>query len=234
MRTMERDPEYIAKQLKLLRKLFGWTQEAVAAAAGLTTRTIEKTESGRHRPDEQTLRSLARALKVEVRVFEKPDPQEEVRARAEMERALRKMVLVHTKPIQTAADFLGAFESRHAFRVDQSQVKSGEALDVVAAMADWIRDLNDTWAECNAVDRLEYARSFADLCEQLEVHGYLCHMGHHQQRRSTSGKPELVFDVGVMSVQTKAGSTGTRYALVELEGDWETLEKDRRPLPSDF
>ncbi|NWG54599.1 MAG: helix-turn-helix transcriptional regulator [Hydrogenophilaceae bacterium] len=54
MQTMERDPEHIAKTLKLLRKTFGLTQENLADAAGVTTRTIEKAESGRHRPDEQT------------------------------------------------------------------------------------------------------------------------------------------------------------------------------------
>ncbi|MDP1751865.1 MAG: helix-turn-helix transcriptional regulator [Reyranella sp.] len=234
METVKRDPEYIAKQLKLLRKMFGLTQDALAEASGLTTRTIEKVESGRHRPEEQTLRSLARALKMDVKVFQKPNPQEETRARAAMERAIRKMVLVRTTPIHTASDFLGAFENRHAFRVDQSQVITEDALDVVAAMTDWVRDLNDVWVDCDSVRRLEYARSFADLCTQLEEHGYLCHMGSHRQRLHHAGKPDLVFDVGLMSIQAASGAAGTRYALVELEGDWETLEKDRMALPPDF
>jgi transcriptional regulator with XRE-family HTH domain len=37
--------------------MFQLTQENLAEAAGLTTRTIEKVESARHRPDEQTPRS---------------------------------------------------------------------------------------------------------------------------------------------------------------------------------
>jgi len=59
---MDRDPAYIASQVKFVRKMFGLTQENLANAAGLTTCTIEKVESGRRRPEEQTLRSLARAL----------------------------------------------------------------------------------------------------------------------------------------------------------------------------
>lgn len=39
METMERDPDYIAKQVKFLRKMFHLTQENLADAAGLTTRT---------------------------------------------------------------------------------------------------------------------------------------------------------------------------------------------------
>ena len=82
MEVMERDPAYIAQQLKFLRKTFRFTQENLADAAGLTVRTIEKLESGRHRPEEQTLRSLARAFKLDVKYFEKPTPEEEARQRA--------------------------------------------------------------------------------------------------------------------------------------------------------
>ena len=58
MDVMERDPVYIAKQVRFARKTFGLTQENLAEMSGLTTRTIEKVESGRHRPEEHTLRSL--------------------------------------------------------------------------------------------------------------------------------------------------------------------------------
>lgn len=98
MEVMERDPAYIAQQLKYLRKTFRFTQENLAEAAGLTARTIEKLESGRPRPEEQTLRSLARAFKLDVKYFEKPTPEEEARQRAEIARAARKTVLVPTDP----------------------------------------------------------------------------------------------------------------------------------------
>jgi transcriptional regulator with XRE-family HTH domain len=101
--------------------MFQLTRENLAEAASLTTRTIEKVESGRHRPDEQTLRSLARALK--------PTPEQEARTHAEMQRALREMVLVPTNPIHTAVDFMNAFAQRHAFRFDTSKVDKEEALE---------------------------------------------------------------------------------------------------------
>jgi len=69
MDSMERDPLYIAEQVKFIRKMHRLTQENLADTAGVSTRTIEKIESGRHRPDEQTLRSLARAVQLDVSFF---------------------------------------------------------------------------------------------------------------------------------------------------------------------
>jgi transcriptional regulator with XRE-family HTH domain len=89
--ALERNPAYIAQQTRSLRKVFRLTQENLAEAAGLTTRTIEKVESGRHRPDEQTLRGIARACNIELCYFDQPTPEEEKRQKAELERAVRKI-----------------------------------------------------------------------------------------------------------------------------------------------
>src|SRR5258707_10385963 len=148
MDTMERDPAYIAQQVRFLRKMLRLTQENLADAAGLTTRTIEKIESGKHRPEEQTLRSLARALKIDIAYFEKPTPEQEARQRAEIERTIRKTVLVPTDPIHTASDFLAAFDQRHAFRFDTSTAKDDEPLEIAASLVDWVKDLNDVWDDC--------------------------------------------------------------------------------------
>jgi transcriptional regulator with XRE-family HTH domain len=231
--TMERDPAYIATQLRLLRKIFRVTQENLADAAGLTTRTIEKAESGRHRPDEQTLRSLARALNMNVTVFEKPTPEQEARTRAEMDRAVRKIVFVRTHPVNTANDFLNEFAQRHAFRFDISQVEKDEALEIAASMMDWIGDLDGVWDDCSMSQRLNYARSFAELCQSIEAHSYTCYMGHHGEKLLERGKTPLVFDVGLLSIQKSEGAAGERFALVHLHGGWESLERDRVPIPPD-
>jgi transcriptional regulator with XRE-family HTH domain len=230
MQTMERDPAFIAQQVKFIRKMYRLTQENLAEAAGLTTRTIEKVESGRHRPEEQTLRSIARAVKIEVRYFDKPTPEQEAQQRADMERALRKIVMVPTNPIRCASDFLAAFGHRHAFRFDTSQVQSDDALEVAASLVDWIKDLNDGWDDCSASEQLECARSCVELSIQLEALGYLCHMGHHKQVLREKQRPDLVLEVGLLSVQKKADGEGTRYALIELEGRWEKVNDDSVPL----
>ena len=96
MDAMDRDPAYIARQVKFLRQWHKLTQENVADMANLTTRTIEKIESGRHRPDEQTLRSLARAFQIDISYFEKPTSDQEATQRSEIARAVRKTVVVPT------------------------------------------------------------------------------------------------------------------------------------------
>jgi transcriptional regulator with XRE-family HTH domain len=233
MQTMERELAFIAQQVKFIRKIYRLTQENLAEAAGLTTRTIEKVESGRHRPEEQTLRSIARAVKIDVRYFDKPTPEQEAQQRADMERALRKIVMVPTNPIRCASDFLAAFAHRHAFRFDTSQVQSDDALEIAASLVDWIKDLNDGWDDCSASDQLECARSCVELCVQLEALCYLCHMGHHKQVLRERQRPDLAFEVGLLSVQKKSDGEGTRYALIELEGRWEKVNDDSLPLIAD-
>lgn len=230
METMERDALYIAQQVKFIRKMHRLTQENLADAAGLSTRTIEKIESGRHRPDEQTLRSIARAVQMDVTFFEKPSPEQEAKQQADMERALRKNVLVATQPIRTASEFLAAFGQREAYRIDMSAITDDAALETAAAMGDWIRDMGDIWEECYMSHRLEYARGFANLCQQIEGLGYLCYMGNHKQQLRQKDRARMIFNVGVMTILPKEGATGTRYALIQLEGAWESMEEDRGPL----
>lgn len=227
MEVVERDPIFIAEQMRSLRKRHGLTQDNLAEAAGLTTRTIEKLESGKHRPEEQTLRSIARALQIDVRVFVRPSPGEQERVSAELERAARKVVLVETRPIHTASDFLGNFDAQDAFRIDMSAVEDDAALGIAGALGDWIRDLGDVWVDCYPSQRIDYARQVAELCGQLRARGYGCYIGSHRQQQRYKDRPPLIFTVCTFSVQPKAATEGVRYALIHLEDGWETLEGDR-------
>lgn len=230
MLAVKRDPTFISQQVKRLRKVQGWTQDSLAQEAGVSTRTVEKLESGRHTPEEQTLRSIARALGVDVAFFDKVSPEEEERRKVEAERVLRKNVLVTTRPIRSASDFLAAFDHMEAYRIDMSAVEDEQALELAAAMGDWIRDLGDVWAETYMSQRLEYARSFAQLCEEIEQHGYLCYMGRHRQQLRQKDRSRLIFTVLVMTILPSGDPADERYALVQLEGGWESMEEDRLPL----
>lgn len=228
MDTMERDPLYIAEQVRFIRKAHRLTQENLADAAGVSTRTVEKIESGRHRPDEQTLRSIARAVQMDVRFFEKPTPEQVERQRADLLLAQRKNVFVPISPVRTASDFLGAFDQREGFHIDTSAVQDGGALDLAAAMADWIRDCGDIWEECYMSQRVEYAREFAQLCKQIEGLGYLCYMGSYRQQLRQKDRSRLVFNVGLVTVLPKGQET--RFGMVQLQGGWESMEEDRVAL----
>ncbi len=231
MKTMERDPAYIAKQVKFLRSHLRMTQDNLAEASGLSLRTIEKIESGRHRPDAQTLRSIARVAGVDVAYFDKPDLAEEERLEARLERALRKTVVVPVSPIHTAKDFLDAFQAPMGFKFDTSSVKESTALDSAAEMCDWISDVMNGWSEVTFTDRLTMARQFSEMCCEIENHGYVCMMGQYRQRLINKGRPDVVANFGLLSILTVKDAKTMRFAMVELEGGWETLQEDRVPMP---
>lgn len=167
---------------------------------------------------------------MDVAFFEKPSPEKEAKQQADMERALRKNVLVATQPIRTASEFLAEFGQREAYRIDMSAISDDAPLETAAAMGDWIRDMGDIWEDCYMSHRLEYAREFANLCQQIEGMGYLCYMGNHKQQLRQKDRARMIINVGVMTILPKEGATGTRYALIQLEGAWESMEEDRGPL----
>jgi len=62
--------------------------------------------------------------------------------------------------IRTASDFLTAFDQGEAFRIDTSAVTDDAALDLAAAMADWITDTAEIRGECYLSQQVEQARVF--------------------------------------------------------------------------
>jgi transcriptional regulator with XRE-family HTH domain len=224
MDTMTRDPEHLAGMLRSLRQLFQMTQEALAASAEVSTRTIEKLESGRHGANEQTLRSIARALNLDVKVFDKPSPEEEQRQKAEIERALRKTAFVTTHPVRSAQDFMAQYGEFLGWHLDTSIIEDDQAEEIAAEMGDWLQDLEMIWCECPPSQRLQYAREFASVCRRLEARGYVCHMGHYRaydRGMNYSGR------FGLLAIRPMEAADGERYAMIPLGGTWEVPKEDR-------
>lgn len=228
METMERNAEYIASQCKYIRKMLALTQENLADAAGLTGRTIQKVESGRHVPEVQTLRSLARALGFDIMIFSKPTPEEEKCQHEEMERALRKTVLVPTSPIKRPNDFYSRNREWHGLLINSSAVKADDALELATTISDWMVETNELWDISTASQRLAYSTEIAELCRELEGLGYLTHFGHLRQKHAKDN--EMILDVGMMTFLPKSGNDGDRYGIVTLEDPWEAPEQDRPKL----
>ena len=228
MEAMEKDAAYIASQCRFLRKMLGLTQENLADAAGLTVRTIQKVESGRHSPEVQTLRSIARGVGFDVALFSKPTPEQEKQQQEEMERALRQTTLVPTSPIKKANDFLSRNREWHAIMINTEAVESEDALALTASISDWMNDLDGIWGISTSSQRLEYSSSIVALCQELEGLGYLTHFGSFRQQHLQD--KELVWDIGLISFLPKADHDGDRYGLVTLDDPWEIPERDRPTL----
>jgi transcriptional regulator with XRE-family HTH domain len=57
--------EQFGANLRLIRRSYGWSQETVAALAGLHRTEVQKLESGKRDPRLRTIVRLARALRVD-------------------------------------------------------------------------------------------------------------------------------------------------------------------------
>jgi hypothetical protein len=197
--------------------------------AGLTTRTIDKLESGRHTPNEQTFKSLCRGLGVASAAFIRPSPDEEARSMAEFAGSLKKVAVVPTKAIKSPNDFLFVRNGCEAFRFEISAVEGDEAQDIAARLVDYITDLMDIWPDLNFVERLTYAREVIEIGKALGKLGYSCFAGSHRER--LPGKKPLTFTVGLLSVLKTSPKENTRYAIINLHGNWEVPEEDRPAFP---
>lgn len=185
-------------------------------------------ESGRHVPEVQTLRSIARSLGFDIMVFSKPTPEQENRQLEEMERALRKTVLVPTSPISKANDFYSRNREWHGLLIDLGAVEADDALELTTAISDWMTDLDGIWEMSSASQRLEYSTDITKLCRELEGLGYLTHFGHfRQQHMQDKG---MILDIGMITFLPKVGHDGDRYGIVTLEDPWEVPEQDRPKL----
>ncbi len=226
MNNMKRDPLFIADQLKFIRKMYSFTQENLADASGMTTRTIQKVESGRHIPDEQTLRSICRVFQIELSYFDIPSPDQVELQIAKMKETLKKTVVVPISPINSAQDFLNAFEMRQAFRIDTSMIDHDKALSVACGMGDLISDYIDIWDEVYMSQRLGYAKEIVSQCKQVSELGFTCFIGTHMQQMRAKERPALVINVVLMTFLPNSQSGKTRYGLVQLDGNWECMGED--------
>lgn len=225
--TPEIDTEYLAAQLKLIRRHHNLTQANVAELCGLTTRTIENLESGKHRPEHQTLTSLARGLGVEVSVFQKPSPEQQARSRRELEKMIRTTANVRLSVVQTTQEVLASFDVFDGWMVDITSVAGDEALEAAAELAELVTEDGELWGELTAGGQLEIAKGISAACRKLEELGHVCLFGRFRQVQPLEKDKHLVFNVGCVTVRTKKEGASVRLAFVPLKDGWETHPEDR-------
>ena len=192
--------------------------------SGLSSRSIEKIESGKHRCQMQSLEMISKAVGINTDFFRKPSAEEKAILKAETERALSKTILIPTHPIRSANSFLSIFGDWHARRYDASQIENDDASDIVAGLNDYIEDIGCIWEDCSEAERLQYARVVFDMCVDLKNCGYVCYIGSHQQRMKLKDKPDLIFKVGVLAFLPLKDNDDEHYVAINLEPGWVRME----------
>jgi transcriptional regulator with XRE-family HTH domain len=227
MEQLDLDLGYVAGVSRQLRQWHGWTQENLADAAHLTARTIQKVESGHDGTSEETLRRIAKAFGSDVRVFHKQSQVEERAFWRDVEREIRKSVLVKVWPVEGAQDVMRLGHC-HMLQIDTSEMTDEEALSSVAKVADYLSDVFDL-DDIPLAHKVDFARDIARDCNELVQLGYRCYLGKYRQVLTKGPASPLNFDVGLVTF--RATSDGPlEHALVQLQGSWEAHPDDRRPL----
>lgn len=222
---MDLDLAFFADRLKFLRRVHELTQDNIASMCGMTTRTVEKLESGRHNPSEQTLRSLCRGLSIDRSYFVKPTPAEEARQKAAMLKAVRTTAVVQTTIMRTAQDVMKTLGGTQAWNLDIATVGE-DAMAAAASITDLFTDWSEVWDDINMTDRAGAAADVAAACRELEAAGYLTHVGRYRACRRFAEGPPLVLTVGLLSIRPAAESENQSVALVPMEDGWERLKED--------
>jgi transcriptional regulator with XRE-family HTH domain len=228
MPPVEIDPIHIAATLKEIRREMRLTQANVADLSGLTPRTIEKVESGKHRPSEYTLRSLARGLKVSASIFVKPNGEEVQRPERLMADALKRNAIVRMSAIDTPQAFHGAYGSQCAILFDLQHAKTEPALDLGCELQDWLVDYGDVWDELSASERWCAAKSFTDYVERLAALSLRCFMGEFSQIERAPGLRPMVWTILVVTLQPV--EVDLKVVLVPLRDNCEVRNDARQDL----
>jgi transcriptional regulator with XRE-family HTH domain len=166
-------PNLLGFWTRCLRTTQHWSQEALAAAAGLTTRTIQRIEAGE--PSTITSRrSLARALGYDdPDVFENPAFAGTVRQFIEtaQDQQLAADYPDHMPlPAQAATTgeaLAGLIDAAQSFVFNCANDLAADLRDATASLFDLIRDYADIWGELSHSDRRhaagDFDRALADL-----------------------------------------------------------------------
>lgn len=220
-----RDPAEVAKMIKFMRHMKGMKAETLAEFSCLTLRSIERAESGRHLPSEQSLAQIAAAFGVDVTIF---DPVDDEVFRRKVEKAAEKTVMVVTTPMENPAEVMALMGDGHACQHDLAAVQGDDALNAAAALVETFMDAGDIWDDIPLGGQLDLARDLVDRARELLALGCKTQIGSYRARHL--GAKNLQFRVKLLTFLPK--DHPGQYALVTLPAELETLPEDRITLPS--
>jgi transcriptional regulator with XRE-family HTH domain len=224
MMRPSRDPAEVAKMIKFLRDTKGMKAETLAELSRLSLRSIERAESGRHLPSEQTLTQIAKAFGIEVTIF---DPVDDEVFRKQIEETAKTTAMVVTTPLENPAELMALIGNGDACQHDFSTIQGDDALNAATALVEMFIDAGDIWDDIPLGGRLDLARALVDAARELLALGYKAQIGSYRARHLAA--KNLKFTVKLITFLPK--DHPGKYALVTLPRELETLPEDRISLP---
>lgn len=207
--TMTLTPALLAFWTKCLRTTQHWSQEALAAASGLTTRTIQRIEAGEP-STVTTRRALARAFGYDNSdIFEYPEFARNVRQFIDVahEQRIRDDHPDHmplsAEPV-ASGDGLGRLigaSQAYVFNCDDD-LHAG-AKEQAAWLFDLLQDYGDIWNEITHSDRLKAGSEFDQALTDLRQQGARAYSATRSTKILGAAWPDqtpLPVTIGYMSI----------------------------------
>lgn len=170
-------PSLLGFWTRCLRTTQHWSQDALAAASGLTTRTIQRIEAG-EASTITTRRSLARGLGYDnPDVFDDPEFVRMVRQFIDVAQGQKVKdeysdhIPLPASPIANGdalGRLIGASEA-YVFNYDDDLPQ--EAKEQAASLFDMMQDYGDIWRELTHADRLKAGTEFDEALQEFEGQG---------------------------------------------------------------
>lgn len=184
------DPKMLGFWIKCLREGQQWSQEALAAAAGVDVRTIQRIESG-EKASVTTRRAIARGLGYDkseifddpkfaeemVRFFDTITKSNQEAAEKEFQKQFPDHRRLAVERVSAGSDLLKMVDDVNAMLPDASKELKDEAQELAAQLFDYIRDCIDILPEVSFSERLVFGREIGSILTSLEKLGAAIYVG---------------------------------------------------------
>ncbi|MGA0601428.1 helix-turn-helix transcriptional regulator [Caulobacter sp. KR2-114] len=202
-------PATLGSWTRCIRTASHLSQEALAEASGLPTRTIQRIEAGRP-TSVTTRRSLARGLGYEnLDVFDDPTFVVEVHRLLErlsehdQQQQFPDHIKVQATPVHNGEALGQLIGTSEAYLFNCENGLPPEVKEADAALFDLLRDYGDIWSELSHADRLSATQSFDENLVEFEHLGARLYTGTrltHIVGAMWTDKTPMPFTIGYVVV----------------------------------
>jgi len=199
---MERNPD--PKKIRRLREDRAWTQERLAAVAGIDTRTVQRIESGRSAfPD--TLMALANAFEIDIAELiqtskQEPEQAEQKRDGEEEKKNPREPRIVFLLRISSGKELFDIVGGVDGCSLENDELGDEGEVDSVGDFLQGLSDWADMWNDIGPKDRIKAAYEYTEKIRELEEMGLWIFAGQNVRKLQGANTEVFKMTLGYVSV----------------------------------